>query len=95
MCLQYDPGLHDMEIVNTRLVNARKSLSQKVSLLLVVTFQTDPVVWPHHCFKETPDILLNELVLNALSKWAFRPAQLDGKPAAVKVLVGVPVSLPE
>jgi hypothetical protein len=33
-------------------------------------------------------------VLNALSKWSFRPAQLDGQAVPVKVLIGIPLSLP-
>ena len=27
----------------------------------------------------------------ALSKWVFRPAQLNGQPVAVKVLLGIPL----
>ena len=42
--------------------------------------------------KDSPDAGLNEAVLNALGKWSFRPAQLDGQAVAVKVLIGIPLS---
>jgi hypothetical protein len=45
--------------------------------------------------KETPDPKLNALVLAALSKWSFRPAQLNGEDVAVKVLLGFRLALPE
>jgi len=41
--------------------------------------------------KQTPDPLFNRPILLALKNWTFRPAQLNGQPAAIKVLVGVPV----
>jgi hypothetical protein len=46
----------------------------------------------HMTVKESPDTLLNEPVVNALSRWAFRPAQLDGKTVPMKVLIGIPLS---
>lgn len=45
--------------------------------------------------KDSPDALLNERVLSALSKWLFRPARLNGEPVAVKALLGIPLSFPE
>jgi len=45
--------------------------------------------------KESPDTQLNEPVLNALAKWIFRPGELNGERVAVKVLLGIPLSLPE
>jgi hypothetical protein len=42
--------------------------------------------------KESPDTQLNELVLNALSKWVFKPGQLGGKTVPMKLLVGIPLS---
>jgi hypothetical protein len=45
--------------------------------------------------KDSPDPLLNEPVLNALSKWSFRPAKLGGENVAVKALMGIPLSLPK
>jgi hypothetical protein len=45
--------------------------------------------------KESPDTQLNEPVLNALAKWTFRPAELNGERVAVKVLLGIPLSLTE
>ncbi len=44
--------------------------------------------------KQSPDTQLNAAVLAALGKWIFRPAELGGEPVAVKVLLGIPVSLP-
>jgi hypothetical protein len=41
--------------------------------------------------KKTPHPLFNRPILMALEKWKFRPAQLNGQPVAIKVLVGVPV----
>jgi hypothetical protein len=45
--------------------------------------------------KDSPDSLFNEPVISALSQWTFRPASLGGKPVAVKVLLGIPLWLPE
>jgi len=45
--------------------------------------------------KDSPDPLLNESVIGALSQWAFRPASLSGESVAVKVLLGIPLWLPE
>jgi hypothetical protein len=45
--------------------------------------------------KESPDTLLNKPVLSALSKWVFRPARLDGEPVRAKILLGIPLWLPE
>jgi hypothetical protein len=41
--------------------------------------------------KESPDPLLNEPVLSALTKWSFRPAQVNGENVAVKALMGIPI----
>jgi hypothetical protein len=45
--------------------------------------------------KESPDVLLNDPVATALSKWKFRPATLNGEPVPAKVLMGIPLWLPE
>lgn len=45
--------------------------------------------------KDSPDPLLNEPVLNALRKWVFRPARVNGAPVGAKVLMGIPLWLPE
>jgi len=42
--------------------------------------------------KDSPDPLLNESVMSAVSKWAFRPAQLDGESVPVKALFGIPLT---
>lgn len=43
---------------------------------------------------QSPNPLLNRPALDALKKWEFRPAEADGAPVPVKVLVGIPLSLP-
>jgi hypothetical protein len=40
----------------------------------------------------TPDPGLNKALLDALTKWTFQPAQLDGSPVPVKLLLGVVVN---
>src|SRR5262249_53338170 len=45
--------------------------------------------------KQTPDARLSEPVLNALSKWMFRPAQFNGENVSVKVLLGFPLAVSE
>ncbi len=45
--------------------------------------------------KQSPDALFNEPLLNALSKWVFRPARLNGEPVPAKALLGIPLWLPE
>ena len=45
--------------------------------------------------KESPDVLLNEPVVSALGKWTFRPARLNGEPVPAKVLMGIPLWLPQ
>ena len=44
--------------------------------------------------KDSPDSRLNEPVLNALSKFVFRPAQRDGETVPTKALIGIPVWTP-
>lgn len=41
---------------------------------------------------QSPDPSLNEIMLNSLAKWVFRPAEIDGAQVRVKVLLGVPVN---
>jgi TonB-like protein len=40
---------------------------------------------------QSPDARFNPPILAALRRWTFRPAQMNGKPVAVKVLLGIPV----
>ncbi|MGA3128744.1 MAG: energy transducer TonB [Candidatus Korobacteraceae bacterium] len=40
---------------------------------------------------QSPDALLNQFLLDALSRWTFRPAEVDGTQVPVKILLGVPV----
>jgi hypothetical protein len=42
--------------------------------------------------KQSPDEQFNKPVLDALSKWTFRPAEVAGSPVAVKVLLGIPLT---
>ena len=44
--------------------------------------------------KDSPDSRINEPVLNALSKFVFRPAQRDGETVPAKALLGIPVWTP-
>ena len=39
--------------------------------------------------KKTPDPQVNSIVTEALSNWTFQPSQVDGKPVALKVMLGV------
>ena len=41
---------------------------------------------------ESPDDALTEAIAEALNKWTFRPAQRDGRPVAVKIMLGIPLS---
>ena len=41
--------------------------------------------------RESPDVRFNRPILAALNQWRFRPAQLNGQPVALKVLVGIPI----
>lgn len=55
------------------------------------------VITPQGKFEElrimqSPEAGLNELLLEALKKWTFRPAEMDGGKVPVKVLLGVPVN---
>jgi len=40
---------------------------------------------------QTPGAQLNQALLNALEKWTFKPAGMNGQPVEVKALLGVPV----
>jgi len=44
--------------------------------------------------KQTPDEQLNAPLVECLNKWIFHPARIDGKPVAAKVLIGIPLWLP-
>jgi TonB family protein len=41
--------------------------------------------------KQSPDPGLNDAVLEALGRWVFKPAVLNGNPVAVKTLLGIPL----
>lgn len=39
--------------------------------------------------KSTPDVELNAPLTDALKNWTFQPSKLDGKPVALKILLGI------
>lgn len=39
--------------------------------------------------KKSPDPQVNQIVADALSNWTFQPSQVDGKPIALKVMMGI------
>lgn len=41
---------------------------------------------------QSPNSLLIEPMLDALAKWTFQAAELNGEPIEVKVLLGIPIS---
>jgi hypothetical protein len=43
----------------------------------------------HIAVKKTPDPQVNEVVTEALSNWTFQPSQVDSKPVALKVMLGI------
>jgi Gram-negative bacterial TonB protein C-terminal len=45
----------------------------------------------HLTVKQTPDPRVSDPIVQALSKWVFRPAMLNNQPVAVKVLIGIPL----
>ena len=45
--------------------------------------------------KQSPEARLNEPLLETLSEWVFRPAQLHGEPVPIKALLGIPLWLPK
>ena len=42
--------------------------------------------------KRTPDSQLIAPLIEALNNWTFQPAQIDGKPVALKILLGIRLS---
>src|SRR5471032_1264210 len=57
MGLENDPGLHDMEVVDSRRVDVRQDFGEKVRLLLIVALETDPVAGTDNCLKQRLHIL--------------------------------------
>jgi hypothetical protein len=45
----------------------------------------------HIAIKQTPDAQVGAPITHALTKWVFRPAQMDNKPVSVKILLGIPL----
>jgi hypothetical protein len=42
--------------------------------------------------KQTPDSQLTARLIEALNNWSFQPAQIDGNPVALKILLGIRLS---
>jgi len=40
---------------------------------------------------QSPAAQLTDLIIEALNKWVFRPAELNGQPVSIKLLLGVPI----
>jgi hypothetical protein len=41
--------------------------------------------------KQTPDANLIPSIIAALDNWAFKPAEVNGQPVPVKILLGIPL----
>ena len=41
---------------------------------------------------QSPDAQLSDILLRALEQWVFRPASVNGRPVAVKAVLGVPIT---
>jgi hypothetical protein len=54
------------------------------SAILNVTGQLEQVM-----VKQSPDSRVNDLLIEALRNWTFQPAQVEGKPVALKMLLGI------
>ena len=54
------------------------------SAILNLTGQLEQVM-----VKQTPDSQVNVPLIEALRNWTFQPAQVDGKPVALKILLGI------
>ena len=39
--------------------------------------------------KKSPDPQVHSVVTDALSNWTFQPSQVDGKPVALKIMMGI------
>jgi hypothetical protein len=70
----------------------RKNLSKMIVVYAIINNQGK---LEQMSVKQSPDSELNGPLLETLGKWAFQPAQLNGKAVAVKALLGVPLSLPQ
>jgi hypothetical protein len=45
----------------------------------------------HVSVKKTPDARVSDPIAQAFAKWIFRPAQVNSRPVAVKILLGIPL----
>jgi hypothetical protein len=66
-----------------------KKYAQRQVVILAMVDKEGKV--SHISVKQTPDVRVSEPLVQALSKWVFRPAQLNNQPVAVKVLLGIPL----
>ncbi|PYX44669.1 MAG: hypothetical protein DMG79_20485, partial [Acidobacteria bacterium] len=54
------------------------------SAILNVTGQLEQIA-----VKQSPDSRANDLLVEALKNWTFQPAQIEGKPVVLKILMGI------
>jgi len=67
---------------------ARKNPDRMVIAYAVIS--TDGIM-EQVSIKQSPDPLLNEIVVDALRKWTFRPARRNGEVVPAKFLIGIPL----
>jgi hypothetical protein len=84
------PAVKEQPVLPAELV--RKYLGRMVIVYAIINIEGK---MEQMSVKDSPDALLNEAVLSTLGKWVFRPAQLNGTPVPAKVLLGIPLWLPE
>ncbi len=44
--------------------------------------------------RESPEVRVLAPLIDALKNWIFEPAQIDGQPVALKVLLGIRLTMP-
>lgn len=67
----------------------QKKYAQRQVLIFAIVDKEGKV--SHLAVKRTPDPRVSTPIAQALAKWVFRPAQVNGQPTAVKILIGVPL----
>jgi hypothetical protein len=84
------PAVKELPLMDPEVV--RKYARRKVVVYAVINTQGK---LEQIAVKESPDPALNPVVLSALAKWLFRPAEREGEVVAAKVLFGIPVWSPQ
>ena len=80
--------------------NLRSGLSSLVSryprrMVVVYAIITTEGKLERMHIMETPNAEISQPLLEALAKWVFRPAELDGQTVSLKALFGIPLWLSE